>query len=527
MSTPAQEPQKRKRLNSFAQAIYRLARCSLLDFHLTWNLDSSSTTDNKRIDYLERRTINNSSSSDYENIEYENYIVKTGTNSPLTLHINERKCLSLLLFLKDKIRDKLNPISIFLDYNLADSQLQKNGTYPDAILNIFAPSVYILVPIQNNCGADMICIPDLKLNVSSISDHFILGSLEELEIVINIFNDGEDAHESVLFLELPPGASYVNIKHINEKSLDVSCCLVSNNNIQLITCDVGNPLLQNDSVSFVVRISSYNVNFQTRELIFKLFVNSSNNEMPTPSFSNEYELLIKAKSVIDVEIRGVSLPQQIFCNDTRMTSEIDKESFEGSLVTHLYEIINLGPGHIDKLFVSVNWSGESSKVMFLFLNDSSVLPGKVFCKICDGAREKCEIICVIHNLTNKESVLIRIEAKIYINLNEQDYFDQYSAFSSEARVLKLQVPYNVTPVFKSKLFKITTKVFMPITSYIRREFWKFVIGILVGCSLLTIAMLILYEKGFFKRKKIDDEDYEDIRPHKTYKEIKTADVDYY
>ena len=74
---------------------------------------------------------------------------------------------------------------------------------------------------------------------------FSPGQTERVEVSVTLLNVGEDSFESVFYMTVPKGLSYVNVNQTERTSgVVVGCSILKN----LLKCDVGNPLQRNREV---------------------------------------------------------------------------------------------------------------------------------------------------------------------------------------------------------------------------------------------------------------------------------------
>uniref|UniRef100_A0A8C5RGU9 Integrin subunit alpha V n=1 Tax=Laticauda laticaudata TaxID=8630 RepID=A0A8C5RGU9_LATLA len=142
-----------------------------------------------------------------------------GHSKNMTVSKGGRKsCEELDAFLRDEseFRDKLTPITIFMEYQLDyKSALDSTGLQP--ILNQFTPAnISRQAHILLDCGEDNICRPDLKVTVDSDQKQIYIGDDNPLTLIINTQNLGEGAYEAELFVTIPPQADFIGIVRNNE-----------------------------------------------------------------------------------------------------------------------------------------------------------------------------------------------------------------------------------------------------------------------------------------------------------------------
>ena len=101
--------------------------------------------------------------------------------------------------------------------------------------------------IQKNCGEDNICVPNLAVEAST-SGAFQYGGQEKMEITAEIINNGEDAFNAMLYLQLPREINW-NSASSSTPGVSVLCSAPDAMNNRTLECDVGNPFPANTRVS--------------------------------------------------------------------------------------------------------------------------------------------------------------------------------------------------------------------------------------------------------------------------------------
>ena len=100
--------------------------------------------------------------------------------------------------------------------------------------------------IQKNCGEDNICVPNLSVEAST-SGAFQYGGQDKMEITAEIINNGEDAFNAMLYLQLPREINW-NSASSSTPGVSVLCSAPDAMNNRTLECDVGNPFPANTRV---------------------------------------------------------------------------------------------------------------------------------------------------------------------------------------------------------------------------------------------------------------------------------------
>merc|ERR1719195_1294625 len=179
--------------------------------------------------------------------------------------------------LGSKIYDKLTSLDIQMKYSLAESR----GRVAGGLNPVLAHGGHMVSDsrnIQKECGADNLCIPNLSVKTQNI-ESYLMGSGERLEIQTEITNNGEDAFNALLEVQLPRGVSYINA-NTTDASVNILCSPPSVMNNNTVQCEVGNPLRANRQVTtrVFVQPSSEGHEDPVSEFSFSILAKSSNPE---------------------------------------------------------------------------------------------------------------------------------------------------------------------------------------------------------------------------------------------------------
>ncbi|KAL7991576.1 hypothetical protein Chor_015832 [Crotalus horridus] len=292
-----------------------------------------------------------------------------GHSKNMTVSKGGRKsCEELDAFLRDEseFRDKLTPITIFMEYQL-DYKTALDSTGLQPILNQFTPAnISRQAHILLDCGEDNICRPDLKVTVDSDQKQIYIGDDNPLTLIVNTQNLGEGAYEAELFVTIPPQADFIGIVRNNEALARLSCAFKTENQTRLVVCDLGNPMKAGTKLSAGLHFSVHQQSEMDTSVKFDLQIRSSNlfNNL-SPVISYQVDLAISAA----VEIRGVSSPDHIFLPIPNWQPKENPETEDdiGPLVQHIYELRNNGPSTFSKLMLNLQWPYKYNNNTLLYI----------------------------------------------------------------------------------------------------------------------------------------------------------------
>ncbi|XP_066220621.1 integrin alpha-3 [Saccopteryx leptura] len=196
------------------------------------------------------------------------------------------RCQKLELLLMDNIRDKLRPIVISMNYSLPlhlperpRLGLRSLDAYP--VLNqAQALENHTEVQFQKECGPDNKCDSNLQMQAAFVSE---LGQrmsrlqyskdIRKLFLSINVTNSpsgeraGEDAHEALLTLAVPPALLLSSVR-------PPGACQAN----ETILCELGNPFKRNQRMELLIAFEVIGVTLNTRELQSQLQLSTSSHQ---------------------------------------------------------------------------------------------------------------------------------------------------------------------------------------------------------------------------------------------------------
>lgn len=311
------------------------------------------------------------------------------------------KCNSFKAYLTSQIRDKLTPLKIDIDYNLADTGETYDYTTSQPklkpVLNKLTGGNKMskTASIQKNCGPDNVCVPDLKLTMTARNmDQYTIGSNEKVVLDVTVKNQGEDAFESMFYLHMPMTISYNNI---NKTRPDYPVCYGARpdqTGTNILTCDLGNPQPRGDVLKFSIITEPARTQFDQPDFTFYGEVNSTNPEQDDRHREdNHMEVGIPIRVEANLVLSGNSQPSQVLHNTTyhqamRLENEQrnirpgrKSEADVGPEIYHTYQLQNRGPSTINDIAVTILWpTNTTTGEYLLYLVDEPFTSDKVRCK---------------------------------------------------------------------------------------------------------------------------------------------------
>uniref|UniRef100_A0A670HTT9 Integrin subunit alpha V n=1 Tax=Podarcis muralis TaxID=64176 RepID=A0A670HTT9_PODMU len=448
-------------------------------------------------------------------------------------------CEELQAFLRDdsEFRDKLTPITIFMEYQL-DYKTAMDSTGLQPILNQFTPAnVSRQAHILLDCGEDNVCRPDLQVAVDSDQKQIYIGDENPLTLVVNAENLGEGAYEAELFVTVPPQADFIGIVRNKEDLARLSCAFKTENKTRLVVCDLGNPMKAGTKLSAGLHFSVHQESEMDTFVKFDLQIRSSNmyNNL-SPVTSYQVDLAILAV----VEIRGVSSPDHLFLPIPNWQPKENPETEDdiGPLVQHIYELRNNGPSAVSKVMLNLQWPYKYNNNTLLYImeyeiegpmnctsdmeinplkikvneknettnggdsrshnvnrRDLSAAEGDVQTLGC-GTAECLKIFCQVGRLEREKTAILYLKSRLWTQtfMNKENQNHSYSLKSS-ASFSVIEFPYkNLSfpeDVHNSTI--VTTNILWGIQpAPMTVQVWVIILAVLAGLLLLALLVFIMY-----------------------------------
>uniref|UniRef100_A0A8C8VWW9 Integrin alpha-V n=1 Tax=Peromyscus maniculatus bairdii TaxID=230844 RepID=A0A8C8VWW9_PERMB len=473
----------------------------------------------------------------------------------------QMQCEELVAYLRDEseFRDKLTPITIFMEYRL-DHRTAADDTGLQPILNQFTPAnVSRQAHILLDCGEDNVCKPKLEVSVDSDQKKIYIGDDNPLTLTVKAQNQGEGAYEAELIVSIPPQADFIGVVRNNEALARLSCAFKTENQTRQVVCDLGNPMKAGTQLSAGLRFSVHQQSEMDTSVKFDLKIQSSNSfDNVSPVVSYKVDLAVLAA----VEIRGVSSPDHVFLPIPNWEYKENPETEEdvGPVVQHIYELRNNGPSSFSKAILNLQWPYKYNNNTLLYIlhydidgpmnctadteinplriktpekNDTSpgqgershlitkrdlTLPeGDVHTLGC-GVAKCLQVVCQVGRLDRGKSAILYVKSLLWTEtfMNKENQNHSYSLKSSASFNI-IEFPYKNLPIedlFNSTL--VTTNITWGIQpAPMPVPVWVIILAVLAGLLLLAVLVFVMYRMGFFKRVRPpqEEQEREQLQPH--------------
>uniref|UniRef100_A0A4W4E347 Integrin alpha-2 domain-containing protein n=1 Tax=Electrophorus electricus TaxID=8005 RepID=A0A4W4E347_ELEEL len=468
---------------------------------------------------------------------------------------DRQRCLNHTVYLRDEeeFRDKLSPISVALNYSLDQTAtlpgLQLRPTLDHYTKTFHHEQANILL----DCGDDNMCVPDLRLSAKLDQSELAIGDDNPLVLMITAANQGEGAYEAELRVRLPPEADYNGIERRREDLQIMNCEHRTENETQLVVCDLGNPMAAGVNVSLGLRFSVRRLDEADSHVGFELQILSSNTDNAK---SNPVNLTVNVVARAQMEIRGVSLPAQVVLPFPRWEPK-DKPVREddiGPQVQHIYELHNKGPSSVSGAVLEVGWPSLHREEHLLYamqvitdgdircsanstLNPLELEPSTLqdtpellgFLRNTSGSTRRrrsvtttqtyssktlnCSNIhclmlaCIVGRLDRGQSAVVKVRSRLWAHTFLQRRNDHY-LLNSTVSFRVTGMPYRIRPhTLPQQSTSIGTFVVwaIPDVSF-AIPLWVIILAILLGLLVLAILTLAMWKCGFFDRARPPKDD---------------------
>ncbi|XP_040260879.1 LOW QUALITY PROTEIN: integrin alpha-V-like [Bufo bufo] len=463
------------------------------------------------------------------------------------------RCEELQAYLRDEseFRDKLTPITVFMDYQMDyKAATDSSGLMP--ILNQFTPAnltkqAHILL----DCGEDNICKPNLILSVESEPKQLYIGDDSPLTLLVDAQNQGEGAYEAELIVNIPPQADFIGVVRKNETLSRLSCAFKTENQTRLVVCDLGNPMKARTRLLAALLFSVHQLNEMDDTVNFDMQIQSSNQyDNTSPKRSLQIALAVMAA----VEIRGVSTPTEVFLPiaNWEPKEHPTTEDEVGPLIQHIFELRNNGPSTFSKAILNVQWPYRYQSKTLLYImqyeidgpmnctsdvviNNLNLAPsssqgddiknvtrnernrrdlleveGDLQTLRC-GTAQCLKIECHVERVEKGKSAILYIRSRLWTPtfMNSENQNHSYSLKSS-ATFHVLEFPYKTMklPDINNSTEVTTNILWVNQSSGAPVPLWVIVLAVLSGLLLLALMVFIMYKLGFFKRVRPPQEEAE-------------------
>ncbi|XP_066939429.1 integrin alpha-PS2-like isoform X2 [Macrobrachium rosenbergii] len=273
-------------------------------------------------------------------------------------------CHSVFTYLIPELPDKLTPLVAEMKYRLLDRGPAEPRETLRPMLEPLPPSERDVqktrIILKNNCGNDNICIPDLATRVKVSIPEYVLGSKENIMLIVEIENSGEDAFQTKTIVRVPRGVTFskFEVKHNSDPDLSPICSLDNKDDSERVICDIGNPLPARAKVILHLVFQPIPETVNSSALEFHVTTTSANEEGEEESQALALPVTVRS----DIDIKGISWPDGPFDYNVSLFGKhlvgerpIQHEKEVGPEVMHVYHVTNQGPSDLPGAHLYLLW----------------------------------------------------------------------------------------------------------------------------------------------------------------------------
>ncbi|XP_027728643.1 integrin alpha-3 isoform X1 [Vombatus ursinus] len=294
----------------------------------------------------------------------------------------DTRCQTLDLLLVDSIRDKLRPISIFMNYSLPEKLpehprlgLHSLDAFP--VLNEAQPREnQTEIQFQKECGIDNKCDSNLQLQAAFLSERLqpikrlqYSKDVRKLYLNINITNmpsrnrAGEDAHEALLTLVLFPALLISSIR-------PAGACQAN----ETIVCELGNPFKRNQKMELSIAFEVVGITLQTQDIEAQLQLSTSSHQDNLKPVT----LMLQVDYALQASLSMVNHRLQSYFGGTVMGEAGMKNVTDvGSPITLEFQVgpMDEGLAALGTLVLGLEWPYEVSNGKWLLYPTEIIIQG--------------------------------------------------------------------------------------------------------------------------------------------------------
>ncbi|XP_011789030.1 PREDICTED: integrin alpha-D isoform X1 [Colobus angolensis palliatus] len=210
-------------------------------------------------------------------------------------------CETLKLLLKDCVEDVVSPIILHLNFSLVRQPIPSpQNLHPVLAMgsqDLFTASL----PFEKNCGQDGLCEGDLGVTLSFSGLKILtVGSSLELNVIVTVWNAGEDSYGTVVSLYYPAGLSHRRVlgaqKQPHQHALHLACETVptEDEGLRSSRCSVNHPIFHEGSNgTFIVTFDVSSKATLGDRMLMRASASSENNKASSSKATFQLELPVK------------------------------------------------------------------------------------------------------------------------------------------------------------------------------------------------------------------------------------------
>ncbi|XP_014671430.1 PREDICTED: integrin alpha-9-like [Priapulus caudatus] len=456
----------------------------------------------------------------------------------VSLQRGETACEAFEAHVAADATDVLNPLAFALEYGLPSAA---------ALAPTFDPTTRTRVVEQlhfeTDCGGDDVCVADLRasLALAGGATYVMTGRDAELRYVVTVANGGENAYETRAHVAYASAARFIAARSPDRA---IACTVAAANStspIELLRCDVANPLSRGAAVAFELRLDASALAGDDFTVYVQATTTSQEEEATLADNRAEHTVALRREA--RVVLTASAQPRQLLFAREGATVAVAAGDGHSRLFVHTYDVYNAGPSAVNGSDLYLEFprrtTDGSSFITFLqfvskptdkhiqcsqsptgidpfgiqeFESNATaykLVAGETHTTLNCETTECFVLYCRVAALEERESAYVQVR----LRLNETLLLEQHPdadtiSFTSTAT---LELPGDIVQPGgeRTKTAEATTTLIREDSSTVPAEgvaVWIIIVSVLAGLLLLVILVLVLMKAGFFKRKKKEEMD---------------------
>ncbi|XP_074854476.1 integrin alpha-L isoform X2 [Carettochelys insculpta] len=444
-------------------------------------------------------------------------VLQDGTSRLLeTLRLSAMPhCATKSLHVRPCLEDFLTPVELQVNFSVRGEPISGMKNLTPVLAPNTNTTTRLLVPFEKKCGADEVCVADLRVSFNfSGAPGLRLSSSFLLNLTVQLENVGETAYGPALALQYPPGLSFRGgavlrspwpVALVCSTPLALSPLPVLNSSCQLSPPALRErtavvlrlALLVSSDAPWADDLASFTLQAACRNENETLADNVATRELPV-------------LRPVGIVVTGL---------DSSTYVNVSAELPERRAITHGYQVRNLGPlavpitvtfdlpirAELGFLWdVAINLSGGEKPFTCTppqtrRMGTAAATPKEPVTRGCLGATVCTQVQCQVTSLANGEVLRFYFSGELYRAKDGAKLEAQRLWLRSEAAVSIDETKYFQSQPEEFQYSQVTTEV--EVISHFNPV--PVIVGSSVGGVVLLLVLVgLLYKFGFFKRNRL-------------------------
>ncbi|XP_071500819.1 integrin alpha-PS2-like [Diadema antillarum] len=455
-------------------------------------------------------------------------VVFLGSNSPrlrAATPVSTRRthCFIHSAYVKTSITDKQTPVAVLASYWYLERE-QAARTPPGFLVPVLSrwavKRTTSSFAFKRNC-ANTTCAPNLIVSVEPRTSTVTSGGSEDVYLVVDVENDGEDAFYSILEVLVPDDIFFSRL----DKSVTdafVTCSVGT----QKVVCNIGNPVRAGGKVLLGIVFQTEKLSVTDSQITFSFTAKSGDDELPHLAGNNHVNVSLQVISRANITLQGDVNPELLIFKESHypagrlLTSLADV----GPRVTHTISFSNSGPSFLGPTELVISWPAFAVQDGQLFYPVKAEMDNGGDCYVIGGQWNPDNLTSTDegHRRRGRDQPRAAFDRR---RPRDAGPFEQLGlrtlsctsdlalcdtivcyvdSLGTGANSVRDEVVVTVTSRFRADvLIKISMVVLTELQPPQQAVlYWVYGVAVAGGLLIQLVLIFILKRVGFFKRKKI-------------------------